>query len=639
MPSNYDAFIDQESSGDGYGRDNAKKKLGRHRANVQNSLRLRKDSEWDDKWSNLIKIYSNKYPWDELGSYEDIVVPNMAFSTVNVIVPSIAVNIPKVNVTAKNPKDRETAAVVEAVVNHHWREFDVQDEIRAAAKDFVIVGHGWVKITWETKMADRELSVDEWQDAVREQVMMQQQLAQSGVLEDDLPTMDEVIESVPRTVEETVKDAPLVRRISPFDMVVDPDALRMQDLRWIAQRSFVPIQVARENEDWQPSARRKLKATVLSDARDDVKVDDSHRSKDAGFVVVYEYYDLINETVCVFADGCEEFLQKPSQSPFPGVHPFVFMPNYEVPERFYPIGDLETIYGLQLELAMTRTAMINDRKHGKRIHMVRSAAIGPEGMQALESGDDDVLIDVLEDRPFGDVLQSVQPTALHPEWYTQSDMILNDINMISGVTEYSRGQAANIRRTATEAGLIQDAANARSSDKLYKIEQAMGRVAERMIKLSQVFMDTEDVARVIDENKVVSWVRYDRTVLQGDFVFEVEAGSSQPHNESFRRQSALQLMDVLSPMLGSGLLNDQKIIEHVLRFGFGIKNADQMMGPGPQPPMPEAAPPGMPPEGMPPEMPPGMPPEMAGIPPEMLAQMMGGGGMPPQGVPGPMPGM
>jgi hypothetical protein len=48
-----------------------------------------------------------------------------------------------------------------------------------------------------------------------------------------------------------------------------------------------------------------------------------------------------------------------------------------------------------------------------------------------------------------------------PEFYNQSELISNDIDRVSGVSEYQRGSLPEIRRTATEAGIIQDAANAR----------------------------------------------------------------------------------------------------------------------------------------------------------------------------------
>lgn len=599
MPSNYDALnglttdgVMDDTGGSG-GRKSKKDGHKRKLSRISDSKELRKKNNWDERWTKFIQLYSNQYEYSELDGYEDIVAPNMTFSTVNVIVPSVAVHSPKITVTAKRVDQVDAAAAAEAVVNHQWRQYAVQDEVSAAVKDFVIVGHGWLKVTWDTKTETQQLTIPEWQESVKAALMERQTaLSQSDLGEDEFPSVEETVQSVDREREVVTRDAPLVRRVSPFDIFVDPDATSLKDARWIAHRFLVPIEVARANTDWRQSARTKLKQTAASDVRKDIEVlqSDQEKSKDAGFAVVYEYYDLIDGTTCTMAEGLDDYLVDPVKSPFPGVHPFVFVANYDVPERFYPIGDVEVIYGLQIELALTRTAMINDRKHGRRIHLYREASLGEQGVEDLINGRDNVMLPVLEDKPFSDVYQVVAPTGLHPEWYNQSEMIQSDIDLVSGVSEYARGAMPEIRRTATEAGLIQDAANARSSDKLYKVESAMARVGERMITLTQMFMDGEDVARIVDDNLTVAWIEYTRDTIAGEFVFEVEAGSTQPQNETFRRQSALQLMDALAPALGTGQLNDAKIFEHVLRNGFGIKNAEEFIGQMPMmPPAPEVS--------------------------------------------------
>ena len=612
--THYDNFLGDDDS-DGYkasGRKSNKDKNARKLSTIDKAKKLREEQKWDDRWTDFIKLYSNQYPYNELGDYDDIVVPNMIFSTVNVIVPSLAVTAPKHTVTAKRPQDEASAEVAEAVVNHQWRQYRVQEQVREAIKDFVILGHGWVKVTWDTQTGDRDLTGDEWKQMVQAQLMERQQAIQSGgISESDLPSVEDVVATIPKTVNEVLVDAPKVTRVSPFDVFVDPDALRLKDARWVAHRSFIPIQVVRENNLYNKRVVNKLKPTVMSSERDvDVMDEKAITEGDNAFVIVYEYYDLINGTVCTVAQGADDFLISPATSPFKDVHPFVFIENYEVPERFYPIGDIETIYGMQLELAMARTALVNDRKRGRRINMVRTAAIGPDGLEQLESGADNVLLEIIGNENFEEVFRAITSNGLDSSWYMQSDQIITDINTISGISEYARGQTPEIRRTATEAGLIQDASNARSADKLAKVERAMAEVAERMILLAQEFMDSEDVARIVSEEQTVSWVEFSRQDLQGDFVFDVESGSSQPQNESSRRQSALQLMDVMSGMMGSGLLNDQKLIEHILRNGFGIKNAQEFMGPGLQPPPGEEAPPGA--EG---------PPGGGQIPPELAAMM------------------
>lgn len=571
--------------------------LASYKERVKSAVSWRRDAKYDETWSKLIKLYANRYGYDELAQYDDIIAPNMVFSTVNVIVPSIAVNYPKITVTARKPDGEPRAAVVEAVANHNWRHFEVHDEFRRATKDFVVVGHGWLKTIWSFVQAERDWTPDAFQleaeNRLAQRAAAIQQGVRVGMSEKDYPTEEEVLASIPDKESYIKEDQPLVQRISPFDIFVDPDATNLKDARWIAQRMFIPIEVARTKKEWSAKARRNIQPTAMSEAKRDVDImfDGEERGKNAEFAVVWEFYDLVNNKVSTFSDGCDDFLLPPGTVPYAFPHPFVFLQNYEVPDKFYPLGDVEAILPLQLELAVTRTQMVNDRKRYRRMYLYRGDEIGADGVDAMLSGDDNVMVEVTGDRPFGELLAPIATTALPPEFYNQTAMILDDINLVSGVTEYQRGAMSEIRRTATEANMIQDGANARAADKLSLIERGISKVANNIVALAQQFLTSDQVAKIVGEDGSVGWVNYSRDDIAGDFDFDVEAGSTQPQNESFRRQSALQMMDAMAPFVSAGVINPFKLAEHVLRNGFGVKNPAEflMQQPPPMGASPDAA--------------------------------------------------
>lgn len=624
MATNYPSMMgDDQSSKD------SSKEYKRAKKRVQAAVAWRKQAKFDETWAKMVKLYANRYDYSELDGFQDVVAPNMVFSTVNVIVPSIAINYPKIVVTARSPQFDDAASAVEAAANYYWRRSNVQDEFRAIVKDFSIIGHGWAKTTWVYETREQEWDIQAYQTEVQQLLMERDQAREQALaagMVDDFPDDVAIIKSMPKKQTVVVRDEPTVERLSPFDVYVDPDSTRLQNARWIAQRMFIPLEVARERKDWNAKARKDLQPAAMSEAKKDIEVmyDGEERSAEADFVVVWEYYDLINHTVCTFAEGCEDYLAKPETIPMPFEHPFEMVCNYQVPEKLFPIGDVEAVMPLQMELAMTRTQMISDRKRYRRMYMARPDEIGPNGMDAILGSDDQVIIEVESDRDFADIFAPVATTGLPPEFYNQTAMILDDINLVSGVTEYQRGSVAEVRRTATEASMIQDMSNARSADKLAIIERAIGRIADRVVKLAQEFLEGEQVARVVGPDGAADWVQFDRETIQGEYDFEVEAGSTQPQNETFRRQSAMQLMDAMAPFISMGVVDPTKIAEHVMRNGFGIKQPAEFMT---QQPPPMAAPQGMPPgAGMPPgQMPPeaapqGMPP--GNVPPEMMEAMM-----------------
>jgi hypothetical protein len=312
------------------------------------------------------------------------------------------------------------------------------------------------------------------------------------------------------------------------------------------------------------------------------------------------------------------------------------MRNYEIPDIFYPMGDLDQIESLQEELNKTRTQMTNHRKRYARKYLYHERSFGPEGREALESDDDGRFVPVVdENRDLSSVVTPLPQVPLAPEIYQQSGIIEQDINTVSGVSEYSRGQMPEVRRTATEASIIADAGNARSADKLATVEIVIGDVARRILQLMQQYMTAPQMVRIQGRDAEEYYVAYTRDDILGEYDFSVEGGSTQPLNETARRQQAISLMNAVAPLVGT-VIDPNELARYVLQFGFGVKNPDKFMMQ--QQPMPQEG--EVPPEaagGMePPPMTGGMAPgpvpnqvfeATGGVPPELLAQLQNQMGM------------
>jgi hypothetical protein len=399
----------------------------------------------------------------------------------------------------------------------------------------------------------------------------------------------------------------------------------MKDIKWIAQRIRRPIADVKNDKRYSKAARADVMPMAVSRYADDPsrrKVYD----KNEGYAEIWEFYDISSNSMSVFCEGSDMFLVKPMKMPYSFGQPFVMIRNYDVPDHFYPIGDLESIEPLQLELNETRSQMMNHRKKFSRKYLYRESAFDQMGRTALESDEDNVMVPVSSDEALGGVVTAFPAVINPPEFYNQSNMIIGDIDRISGVSEFQRGAVSEIRRTATESSLMQDAANARTSDKLAVVEQAIAEVGRRMLQLAQQFMQGEQVARVIGKDGEPMWINYDRDYLQGDFDFEVAAGSTQPHNESFKRQMALQLVDAMAPFAGAGIIDMGKLAAHVLQFGFGVKNPDEFLAQpqqevGGTPPVPATA-------GAEAPMGAPAPAPQGGPPPDLMAMLQQG--QPPQ---------
>jgi hypothetical protein len=606
-------------------------------AEINRSKRWRNKESYDEDWKRWIDLYRGRQ-YEGAGSANDRLIVNLVFATKNVLGPAVAINNPSFTVSAVDPQSQAQALLTTEILNYMWRAHRYQAEFRLAVDDFIIVGHGWVKCGYKfikepkVKKADIETSnsaLDE--DAYDEGIDDREDV--EGQTESELIVRD---------------DRPFVERISPFDVFVDPDARHPKEMRWIAQRTWRALADVQVDERYSATARKKVGAKSWSkwNAEADGDARDGHDSTAGGiqYAEIFEFYDLKRNTVSTFAmDGTTDdgvygssgFLIKPKDIPFGFGHPFVMLRNFEVPDHFYPIGDVEQIESLQYELNETRNQMMNHRKRFARKWVYNRDAFDRDGITALESDIDNAMIPVVTDDSPGSVIAPVPAVITPPEFYNQSDLISNDMDRVSGVSDYQRGAQTSIKRTATEAAMIQDAANSRAQDRLSKIEDVLAQLGERVIGLMQQFMTGEKVARIISLPGAY-WLEYDKDYLQGNFDFSVVAGSTEPRNETFRRQSAMQLVDASMPFLDMGVANPVALYRKVLK-GFGEPDPTEFISeqaiqqdelpPGQEPPPEEQAalPPGPPPE----QMPMGPPPDQ--MPPQM--QM----GPPPQGPPPPIP--
>jgi hypothetical protein len=252
----------------------------------------------------------------------------------------------------------------------------------------------------------------------------------------------------------------------------------------------------------------------------------------------------------------------------------------------------------------------------------------------LESEDDGRLVPVVdENKPLSEIVVPMPQIPLSPEIYNLSAIIEQDINTVSGVSEYARGSMPEIRRTATEASIIADAQNARAADKLAIVEIGIGHLARRVIQLMQQYMTGEQMAQVSAAGGETLFVPFARDDIVGEYDFSVEGGSTQPMNETIRKQQAVSLMNAVAPLVGI-VIDPAALAKYVLQTGFGVKNPDKFIIQQQTPQDMEAAsaeagaapmPFGQAPLPPAPDM--GAFAPTGGVPPELLAQLQGQMGM------------
>ena len=535
---------------------------------ISRSKRWRDHEDYDDNWKRWIDLYRG-LQYEGGNDRNDRLIVNIVFATVNVLLPAVSINNPKFTLSSRKPDTQAQAIITQEILNYLWRTHKYQQDFRLSVLDFITIGHGWLKVGYkwvkepETKEAENETSNSDLDEESYEYGVDDRE-DKEGNTESELNTDD---------------DRPFVERISPFDMFVDPDARHPKEARWFAQRTWRPLVDVQVDSRYSATARRRVGAKSWSRYSDgDTDSDARDQGPEVGlqYAEIFEFYDVKRKTVSTFAldstansGGTDPsgFLIKPKKMPYADGQPFVMLRNFEVPDHFYPIGDIEQIESLQMELNQTRTQMMNHRKRFARKWLYEKDAFDRDGVMALEADIDNAMIPVLSDGDPSKVIAPVPAVITPPEFYNQSSLISTDMDRVSGVSDYQRGAQTAIKRTATEAAMIQDASNARAQDRLAKIEDVLAQVGERIIGLMQQYLTGEHVARVVTVPGA-AWIQYDKDYIKGKFDFSVQGGSTEPQNETFKRQSAMQLVDASMPFLQNGTADSTALYIKVLD-GFG----------------------------------------------------------------------
>lgn len=541
---------------------------------LERSRAWREAEGYDAMWTDMINIYKGDSIIPSGSSADDRIAINQAFSTINVIYPAISVSRPEITVQA-NRSDMETRAVfVQAMVNHQWERYRFQEPFRRAVKDSLLVGHGWCKMLWSYEETEKDLTEEEF--AARFQSALQNETAIAAEEEREMVTDEELAKQIMGQSKQTLVDRPVMERISVHDMFVNPEATSLEDARWVAQRVVRHIEDVHNDPAYSKKARESVQAGLLLSNSQNKTAEESYKSKE--LVEVFEFYDLHRKTMSTFATGAREYLIRPRAMPYAFGHPFEQLRNYEIPDHFYPMGDLESIAPLIKELSKTRSEMMNHRARYARKYIARKSAINKADLSKIASKRDGEVIFIEDDNvPLNDVIQPVNQVSMDPGLYNWSQLISQDIEDISGVSEFMRGGGGQIRRTATEASLMQDAANVRTAEKLDRVETFIAQLATKLLQINQQYVTGEQVAKIVGRDGASLWVPYTREDIKGQYDFRVEGGSTVPKNETFRRQSALGMLQAMAPFIETGQINTQELMRVVLRDGFNIKNPEKFL--------------------------------------------------------------
>jgi len=505
---------------------------------IQRAWAYYRGNQWtaDQDWGGM-----------DVFGYKDKTVDNVIFTCVRSIVPGLNSRNPKIYVRPKKKPfmikkqgmfDTMAASVyVELVLNYYYKILEIQRESRKCLYDALLSPFGIMELGYTLKT--------------------------SKVKGDTLLDINELIE----------EDSPFCMRRSPMEFRVDPEAKdpNLKDARWIALRWVKELDDVKKDPRFTHTKGLKVNHRVktnFTSVNTNTRPDDLDEDPYLwGRVEGWDIWDKKTHRIMSYVKDHPKFLRDEEEWPlefdgFP-VETLYFNENNT---DIYPIPESWLALDLQDELNRIGSMQLDHiRRISQRRYIARENAFTDEEERKLTHGGDGTVA-----RTSLDPLTAIMPlqdATISQDIYMIRNGLKGTIQSMMGVSP-SDVMNATKYENATEPALIQQGVMTIRGDQQQMFENFTIRIIEKLGKIIQQTADEIEIPLTADEmndeelmkftqNKLVKiageqgaviiqpWLQIDKYDIQGEYIYDLEVGSTMPINEQSMRQDAVTLYKLL----------------------------------------------------------------------------------------------
>lgn len=547
--------------------------------------RLYQANEAFDREKFLLKSWVERYenkpnPNSFSGNGHNVSVPT-GTSIIDSLYSSLTATDVEAMVSAIGKGTHDQEALATAALAKEWELTKTPRRAARAIKDSLLIGIGWVKVGYEYYESEEE--VPRTDAAIAEDIDRFVREAQDA--EHDI-TAEEIATYVPVTeVRKFVLSERIVVDYVPWDMVRwDPTAKSVEDIRWIAQLTYMHPEDVKEHPAFKAYCARNKTAKKLKDLGGDVVLElanAENQNMPDERVTVVQMYDFETGTVCTFAKGADFLLDEAPNlfqlnDDLEDKSPFVPLVMRTSPGRVRGVSEMELLMPTlqELDLYHSKLATYLERMTPKVIGPRR--AMTDSGREAMESQEYGAYVELDEGFTASDITDFRPPT-LPSEVYGVPDKLEDAAREATGVNELMRGLFPDRKRTATETSEVVASSAARQAEKRVNLERFYEAIGRRILQLMQMFYTQDRMVRYADWDGPVEWTwTADDIVMESKL--EIVLTPKEARDWKAKRDDALAMLNVLGPLAQPGPAGSSPIdLVELLRFvltNLGMKRSD-----------------------------------------------------------------
>jgi hypothetical protein len=493
--------------------------------------------------------------------------PDLDQSVVNIVLPHIAIML--ASIVARDPQliavpigggpiAEQNAQTAEKLLEFQWRRAQATDKLRDATQDMLILGNGFLKVSWD--FVEEERNLEDWE---RSEAALEAQNLERGlsILEDRDPQDIETLKAqIRQTAVEVLRNEPFVEWVSPYDVFVPPNARRIIDTPWICHRVSMPKDEVIANPAYTVDEEDLISDITVDHTGTEYSAEwrreaERHRGIYSEYdtldtVTLYEFYDMRARKIMVFQIDSDKPLFEgdlPYSHRYP---PFVHMRNYSPNgHSFWAFGDLENIATLQNMFNEFWTIQIESARRSGNKYIADEDFATAELRDALESDEGDlVAVARTNGMDIGQLIQAIPRLPLSGEILHSKGELEEYIQKILGINDFQAGGIGADRMSATAAAVVDGIATLRAQEKIAAVEEAASHIGNLILLLCQEFMDVPTVMRVSGTRETV-WQEVDSDMIWGEYLVSVEGGSTKSVNPQTREQQGIRILNEIVPII------------------------------------------------------------------------------------------
>ena len=412
--------------------------------NIERRKKALEDATAAGHWERLVKEHQGDFS-EILGNGSKVLPLNLIYGYVRTEIPSLYVQDPHLEFTPKQETTIGAAKLKEMAVNDIWHRKKFKREIKKLIQDGKIVGHGWLKIGYK---------------------------ADIGLIEESAENLEFV------TNEDYFLYRINWRHVLFNDESIDPP----YDSNWIAHKFFIPLDKAKNEQNYDSIKRQKLVGVQLSGG--DVAKGSTSASSATLYAELYEVWDKTNQKVLIVSP--QQGVLQEREWPYTKMSgfPFLFLNLSFVNDAPYGISDVGMGEPYVLQKMKLRMAFLEHVKRGNRQLLTEEGVFSPEAKEAYKAGEDSALVEVKDVSKVG----KMPYAEFAPDVYGLENRMDDDLAQIWGQSSSARsGQARTQTRTKFElerqnVGMIE-----RRSEQVALVQDIVEEAAEKFSCLLEQF--------------------------------------------------------------------------------------------------------------------------------------------------------